>query len=401
MRLAGLIACWMVKCILLVSAVGVLSRAGAGAGSAREFAAEVAQMEARHASLETNYSCTSLGPRPIDQTGPWDEESWLERQLYRWLSHNNRLLLAFNVADPERRVLDQEAPPSVVVVWDGEAWYERLPLRRIVRVMRRPPTALEFDCLPMFNLCDGPTVAAGRSLSDILATCDVLEQSIDGSQLRYLLAFDEERLYEVQLIFDRQPQLRLLSLRYDIKVPAGETLAGNVKTRIHYHVGAWAEYDGMLLPKVAYRDGYAFDHPIYEARGIAPQVSRTIFEREFARDRSNDPPSEGEFVPVFQSGDWVDDERANLRYKMGSDELSVDGFQYRLSDPIQEDPGPQLPRLIADSPTETPIPIANIRQFQPEQRRSFRRALTFGGIAFVASLVCLTIARRWAKRETT
>ena len=176
--------------------------------------------------------------------------------------------------------------------------------------------------------------------------------------------------------------------------------AGEIKLRIHYHVGEWESYGQMLLPKVAYRDGYTYHRRIHEVRGIGPRASRTILRRFTARDRSADPPEDAQFSLMAEPGYRVSDERANLRYEMGSDELAVDGFLFSLNVPIREDPAINLPYLIAHAESDKPVPVDHSDHFHPETRDPMVRAITFGGIAFLACFVALTLWRRHPGRGT-
>lgn len=363
-------------------------------------AEKVRGMEQSHSTLDTAFTFTILEPREIASGAPWSEVPSISRRAVRSISASDRMRMEITdisdqPADDPALIRAAMASPDVIAIWDGSSWQERSVANNRVRYLRRPPASLNLDCIPMFNLSDGHTVVGGLALSTILRTCKLLCVDRQDSAVKYRFALDDAETNIIELLFATDEPLRLLSLTFDILRPDG---AKELKLRIHYHVAEWAEYDGILLPKVAYRDSYSFARDIHRVKGIAPQKSRCILRRISARSQSLAAPAATLFAPLAQQGDLVHDERLNLMYNIGGDYIVVDGHRFKVAAPIGVGVEWQLSDVLGSSGAVSPqsVPIAEIIERRQGGTRTWKVVVGLIGITVIVVAYLLTRRRKHA-----
>lgn len=195
---------------------------------------------------------------------PWKDDDWFERQLFVFRSNG----VAWSLSLHDDAASEQGDQPTVTWAWSGAEWIET---RANNTVIFEPliPSNVEFDCIGLFNGCEAPTAVTGADVADLLTKCELLDSRQDGFKCTYRLAADDRGVGIVTLAIITYPEFVLESLEYDLVIPDGQDNAGEVKLRLHYHVAEWGPYDGLLLPKVAYRDGYLLRQHEAEAGHLA------------------------------------------------------------------------------------------------------------------------------------
>jgi hypothetical protein len=295
-----------------------------------------------------------------------------------------RIIVEPYLAESEDR--EEGSHVATIRQWQNNKWMQRDDEADSVRIRGRRPTNLDHDCFAFFNVVDGPSLGTAMSLTEVLNSLPIVEQRSDGQRCRIIFANGADGRHRIAFEFDLHPSCRLSAVTSDVVIPEGEAHAGEVKSRVHYHVVEWAEFDGMVLPSVAYRDGYLFYSRVREAlNGFEPTVSRTVIRRTSASQRI----SERLYSAAIRilPGDRVHDERADLRYIYGADVATVSGFGVRLQEPIRSDLLPQLADMVT---SQDPQPVERLSEIPgyaaPLTRRVYWSTLT-GVIAFAAVML--------------
>jgi hypothetical protein len=395
--------------LLCVGSLGVPSTAfGQGVSPAErleldEIAAGLDAFEQQVGAFDTHVVCTTLVPRPVDEDGPWDESAWIDRREARWRQHDGRIRLDWTVVNspligggPEIHVLE---------TWDGSAWrnFTERDGKTNVRIQAQPRTGVELDCLPFFNMCKGRTCAAGWSLSRVIRDGEVSEFVREGSRVDLVVDTSGTGLTLFRISLDSEPNWRLLSFQIDILGRPDTPSSGGVAAQLTYRVDEWGSYNGVELPKVAYRDMATLKRTMDEVKGVGPKVGRTIIRRTDYRTLNREDITDELFTPAVPDDAYVDDDRFKLRYHRGAQSIRIDGFRFRLDEPVPLNPGPELPELIDSGSWESSIAVEKIEHFVAQQKRSrLLRSLGFGGIAFLAGLILWGVVERiWRKEPLT
>ena len=354
-----------------------------------DIAAGVASREQSNVLLNTSILVTIAPSRPLSDDGPWPSDTWLEQRQITSSSDHGTLRLS--AMEPSYR----ERPPNVVTEssWDGQQFVERHWANSSVTIASKPDLDLWTDCLPLFNESDGPTFAAGRSLSELLRSDRVLETAKRNDELRYLISFDSENREVAEIILLNTDPPRLKSLRVDIK-DNRESQSGNaVKVSVLFLVEEWSTYNGISLPSRAIRDGFLYHSSRREAEGLPPLRSRTTFVRESAA--YEDAQSVRLRLPLkIKSGDVVHDYRYAIQYVAGTNQLELDDAIYETDEALLDDVGARLPTIL--HPGLAPVAFVKTQAAGYEAMRHDHMvlALTRGAGAFVVVLLVIVLVYR-------
>lgn len=384
--------------ILSIALVSLMLAPPAEDTTVEELADLLAQLEQNGESLHTTFTFTILPTHPLEPPGSWPAEPIIEKRYIEWIAHDGLLRIEEFHSHMVEAGVGTQPGAMFVSVWTGSSWRERRADGTYCRILDSPRRTHKTDCWALFNSVGWPSIAGDESLSHAVRSSRLIGRWVDGSTTRFRFSRNPRDTVELELVVDHEPDFRILSVTIDAKGEPGEQYAGLLKMRVAYVVEAWDRYDGMLLAKRARREATIYRSQSLEARNIKPQTGRTIFERHCARSLVDEPRDPGIFTLAYRPGDIVMDETLRTTYRLGSREISIDGFLFATDNPILKEVGVCLPDVLETARTATPSEAINSRPVRG--RRAINRPLTAGIVVFLASIALIVSIRQMRSRRS-
>ncbi|MGI9013992.1 MAG: hypothetical protein ACR2GY_07065 [Phycisphaerales bacterium] len=302
--------------------------------------------------------------------------------------------------------------PFLIGGWDGEKWSERSPHTDrgpTFRLEKVPPRGGEEDCLPYFNHTTGPGMVAALSVPGLLRravesgkpiTVDRLDLDELGPAIRLAFEHPAGDTNTIEFTFLLEPHIRLQSAIYNFYRFEGD---GPDRARIdvaklHYHVGEWMTFHDLMLPRIAYRDGYKLGMATARAKNEPPSGARTILKRLAITPIT--PEEFEERIPAIQDGDHILDERGRIRFREGRKTVEIDAFVFAAERPLRADDLMHLDNVISPQAQAEGIPIEQVIAYQESLSRNefFRQiVIVVGSVALVVIVSTFFLKRRQAE----
>ena len=358
-----------------------------------ELAARLAELERAHASLETSITVTVFVGRAVERKDdPWTDEDRLYARRYSWLMHDGRLRLEEREEifgeDGENEVPEAKKQGQVggrrIGIWDGETWSVHVPGQAELHINRHPWRGPTVDCLGLFNVAPWGSFVGRLPLSEVVRRCRLRTATRDDTLDQYRLDLSPDGRSQIEISVEAGPPLRLHTVALEAFRLTPEKELGARRFRIVYHVDEWDEFDGLLLPKRAYRDGYT------DRTG---EMGRAVYQRNTARDRSMDPPARDNFEVERYPGLRVYDNCLSLTYEIGTSDILVDGFEYHTVEPLTEDVARRLPFILDSTMAATAIKPTSVSTSERFAVDRLGRTVTFSVVGFFLALALIGTAR--------
>ena len=297
-------------------------------------------------SFETEYTVTTLRPRPADETGLWDVEDWLIRDTVKLISTPKVLRMeTTREHDPEFKT----QVSHTVLVWEGGQCWSHFKgpdeAAQHVRIFSALDNSSEFLDVFRFNLVEGryPLKGGSVSMADQIRRDTVLSQSFEDGMISHRYSSNMKVRNEVVVRQGVVPTIHSWSLQIS-KADFIENFEVELGIGVQITVDDWMESDGMRLPKHIWRDARIRENPA--ERTGRWMAGRTIYERTSLKrfDADLDPTL---LVAPRPPNAQISDEIAGISYTIGDTHLNVQQVPLRLDEPILDDPRERLPELVS------------------------------------------------------
>jgi len=178
---------------------------------------------------------------------------------------------------------------KITRIWDGETFIRTLPEERQIMLAQKPtPLGMSHDCLSLFNGMAGPSIVSRNPLSNHIKNMRFLNVENDKDfRIYHFSTSSGMAKYDIEMK-RISGEWRMGSLTTHNYGGKGSEHEGKMFLKLVFQIEAWGEFDGLMLPRIAYRDAYA-------PREKEPMFGRTTLERISAIDRSRNPPDNAIF----------------------------------------------------------------------------------------------------------
>lgn len=336
-------------------------------------------------AVETECTVTAYWARPVSEVKASTPPEWRERVRGRWL--NRGCLWRLERTSVPFAHATETVAPQITDIWNGQEWLQQFPDANRYDLSSSPTFNPWYECFLFFNTLNLPFTRG--PLSEFVRSSPLVGVTVEGSKQHFRFEPAATTLFEI--VVETAPTTRLDSVTLTaLERRRDGTIAPTEIGRIVYWVEQWEVYGGISLPRIAYRDAYAnvFGPQVYDQ----PQLTRIVFERHSATDRSADLPSWDNFLPDYEAGWSVNDTRLNLQYQVGFREIRIDGMEYRTDVSVD----PEVVRRL--SQLATGVQESENETIEPPGARSFAaarvyRALVVGSFVFAGSLMIVMLLR--------
>lgn len=181
------------------------------------------------------------------------------------------------------------------------------------------------------------------AISDVLAAARDVESQTTESQ--FILRFNQPNTKTpVEVIVDRTEPPRLRSITHR----SGDGDANGINVVVHFQVETWEMYNGVYIPKEAYRLSRGSGFRGQDGEIAPPGASLVRFVRESITPIDADEPDLFTVSAINQS-EVINDFRMRMSYRPGRSVLVFDGQEIETEAPISGFFGVDLPRLKSES----------------------------------------------------
>lgn len=358
--------------------------------SRADLADRLAELERDHASLSTSYEV--IEHFGVEATKLADlsekERAWIAQ--VQWTSHH----------DLRRLEVDKHYPGPfeevrIVETWDGEGNARREVGLPGGRIDGGPPSHVNDTTATLFNVTTGYWTTGGSgpvsALSEGVREGRVLEQRLEGHRLTHVF----ERIIrgapiKFELIVDLDPAFRLAGLAWELPAQHPDNNYEGFRARLAFMVDDWMTADGLTLPRRAHRDLFLFTERDLETGPLL--AGRRTYERTSASRFEPDAARISPFEMRFEPGGWVYDTRINLAFRVGTNELVLDGAAYRTAEDLWTHPGERLAEVLANATLQV-SPVVSSAAWNARMRSLL--AGLGAAMAILIVLGALRLAQTW------
>lgn len=354
-----------------------------------EIAHQLKELEQTSRSLRTTYSLKRYYQRPVSSMPDLTESDVAESYEIDWLSSGALFRVERHVGSlTDQRQLVQST------IWNGEfALFEDIRQQSYI-VSRQPNRNEHLGVAYLFHGIKGPSLIGRRPLSDLVQVMPLT--SIELKEPFVYLHFNigpDKTLIQITLTMGTPVRVEEVVLTVLGGSGAGD-FKGKPVGKIRYWVEEWGTYDDLILPVIAHRDGYVFDHVSVGSGN--PVFTRHTFSRISASDVSTPPPNSSEFQAELKSGFTLHDERYGLLYVVDDDSIVLDGISYRLSRPFNPLVENYREFIIRDEPDDSDPSDSNPQLADSVfPSKSLLRAMAVGTLTCCISGILIYCARRF------
>lgn len=307
----------------------------------------LAALESTNASLSTSYTVHEHYGVEASRLADLSErdQAWIANVI--WTSHDHRRRLEIGKAYP-----GPFEEVRIVETWDGEGNARREVGVPGGRIDGGAPTNGNDSTVTLFHQSTGFWSVGGSgplgALSEGVREGRVIEQSLDGERLTHVFSRNiKGRDVRFELTVDLTPVFRIVGFAWELPARHPDNNFASFRARLEFAVDSWMESDGMMLPHRAHRDLFLFSDVDLETGPLL--AGRRTYERVDARRYVPDESTNELFHMRFDPGGWIYDTRINVAYRIGTNELVLDGTAYRTADLIWEHPGERLGEILASA----------------------------------------------------
>jgi hypothetical protein len=278
-----------------------------------------------------------------------DDLDWINRLEYRWRSYGPRLRLDVTREGPDGLFGRHGLPAAESRIWDGHKLVSFRYDRSEWTITSGLRVDDQIDALTVFNNGLGPTFANSRlPLSRRIADAELVQ--IDSSGSEWLYEFSPADGRRLMLVIETDPTPRIRELSYKVLDDEVDGVM-NFGWTLRCRALEWSEFNGRLLPVLAVRQAFVYDHVNGQAQHL---VARTVLRRKDA-SVTQGPLDRDMLGEIFHwspnEGETISDFRIPARYRVGDKKVVIDGRTF-LQDSAA---GPDLLPLL-DSMDLTPVP---------------------------------------------
>ena len=353
-----------------------------------EIAHQLEELEQTSRSLSTTYTLKRYYQRPVSSMPDLTESDVAESFEIDWLSSDVLLRV-------ERHVGSLLGQHQLVQrrIWNGEFALLQDIRERTYIVRRQPNRNEHLDVAYLFHGIKGPSLIGPRPLSELIRLMPLT--SIELKEPFVYLHFNigpDKTLIQITLTMGKTVRVEEVVLTV-LGGPGAGNFKGKSVGKIRYWVEEWGTYDDLILPAIAHRDGYVFDHASITSG--KPEFTRHTFLRINASDESTTPPKPMEFQGDLRSGFTLIDERFGLLYVVDDDSIFLDGIRYRLSRPFNPLVEDYRDVIIRDDPDDSDPSVSNPQLADTAfLSKSLLRALALGALTCCISGILIFGAHR-------
>ncbi|MCI0350305.1 MAG: DUF1573 domain-containing protein [Acidobacteriales bacterium] len=334
-----------------------------GAG---ELAAQLAAMENQTGRcLVTKFEVSTLPLVANGEESGVQSAAPIEHIEYDWSSADPLLFTS------RTNLLHPDKPSTSVSFWNGNELRTRSADQKAMKVEASPAVVRDLDCIFVFNCCRGPSLANRiMPLSELFRHQPDVSPLLKGDDLFY--SFRQGGGLTTVEVAVRASNPVLVN---SITVESRDAPAADPSHRIRYSVEEWADFDGVVLPRVAYRDVWTFAQPALSIRAPHGTFQRMVLRRHSARLR---PADECQFDLEPHLEETIVDVRSKLVYKLGEAEINLDGHRFSIR-PLADILDPASLTVLAPLADEQKDqPPSNETPGSPGTRRLLIGTLAFG-----------------------
>ncbi|MCI0629703.1 MAG: hypothetical protein L0Y44_03505 [Phycisphaerales bacterium] len=269
----------------------------------------------------------------------------------------------------------------------------------VCQILPTPPLTLEADCIGVFNIADFASIGGLGALSFAKDRFTLLRETQNEHEWHGVFSLGPNRIPDLEINLDSGPQWLFRSTVMRI-FEGGAFVEGKTPliTEINFTIAEFADFDGMLLPRLAYRDSWRYvSTPIpHVGKSIPPGEGRVIYERLSAKKLLSNPFQTDLAESIFRNGNQVFDSAFRVNYRIGSNEAIVDGTPVVLKAPATLRLAHDLHRLVLS----TDDARANLHQpSETDTRRATLVSIGAGVVTFILLLTILNLIQRHKRAQ--
>jgi hypothetical protein len=237
------------------------------------------------------------------------------------------LLIDEETRSYERFLGDQPTSYRSVSYWTGKHWHQFRPDDKIIAIMPLRSRSFVETALGLMLGMDGPLLVFRGTIRHVIENAPLRSWHIEDERSEFLYRFGTNATMRIQFVHDPSPAIALIEFRFP-QQGEGDVDDGAYRW-LRYRVESWMSVNGRKLPRIAFREEGASGLPEESIRGEV-RFRRCRLERvayaEF--DEVGAAQTRFEAVSDVRDGVWVIDDRGDLRFRVGSDRIEVDGHTF-------------------------------------------------------------------------